>query len=99
MFCSYFKGWNQLNHQPVLKFPHFFPASLQAKTAGISKLVDDEAISILQTKNKFSLALVLSNFFYHIFDIILWKHFLEYLQKVNLKVLFGSTYEFLGKFP
>ena len=24
-------SWNQLNHQPVLKFPHFFPASLQAK--------------------------------------------------------------------
>ena len=26
---------------PVLKFLHFFLASLQAKTAGISKLVDD----------------------------------------------------------
>ena len=47
MSCSWFKGWNQLNHQPVLKFPHFFPASLQEKTAGISKLVDDEASSIL----------------------------------------------------
>jgi len=45
-----------------------------------------------------TLAHVLSNFFHHIFDIILWKHFLEYLQKVNLRVLFGSTYEFLGKF-
>ena len=41
------EGWNQPNHQPVLKFPHFFPASLQAKTEGISKLVDDEAGSIL----------------------------------------------------
>ena len=41
------KNWNQLNHQPVLKLPHFFPASLQAKTAGISKLVDDKAGSIL----------------------------------------------------
>ena len=47
IFCFYFKGWNQLNHQPVLKFPHFFPASLQAKTVRISKLVDDEACSIL----------------------------------------------------
>ena len=47
MICSQFKGWNQRNHQPVLKFPHFFPASLQAKTAEISKLVDDEAGSIL----------------------------------------------------
>jgi len=45
-----------------------------------------------------TLVLVLSDFFHHIFDIILWKHFLEYLQKVNLKVLFGSTNEFLGKF-
>jgi len=47
MSCSWFKRWNQLNHQPVLKFPHFFTASLQAKTSGISKLVDDEAGSIL----------------------------------------------------
>ena len=47
MSCSLFKGWNQLNHHPVLKFPHFFPASLQAKTVGISKLVDDKADSIL----------------------------------------------------
>ena len=47
MTFSQFKGWNQLNHQLVLKFPHFFPASQQAKTAGISKLVDDKAISIL----------------------------------------------------
>ena len=39
-----------LNHQPVLKFPNFFPVSLQAKTAEISKLVDDEAGSILVTK-------------------------------------------------
>ena len=45
--CSKFKGWNQLNHQPVLKLPHFFPGSLQAKTAGISKLVNDEADSSL----------------------------------------------------
>ena len=54
MSCSSFRGWNQLNHQPDLKFPHFFTASLQAKTAGISKLVDDEAGSILQTNNKLS---------------------------------------------
>ena len=47
MTCTQFKGWNQLYHQPVLKFSHFFPASLQAKTAGISKLVDNEADSIL----------------------------------------------------
>jgi len=44
-----------------------------------------------------TLALVLSDFFHHIFDIILWKNFLEYLQKVNLKELFGSIYEFLSK--
>ena len=37
IFCISFKGQNQPYHQPVLKFPHFFPASLQAKTAGISK--------------------------------------------------------------
>ena len=37
----------QLNHQPVLKLPQFFPASLQVKRGGISKLVDDEAGSIL----------------------------------------------------
>ena len=49
------KGWSQLHHQPVLKFPHFFPASLQAKTAEISKLVDEEAGSILETKTKLSL--------------------------------------------
>ena len=30
------------------EFPHFFPGSLQAKTAGISKLDDDDkAVSIL----------------------------------------------------
>ena len=56
MSCSLFKGRNQLNHQPVLKFSHFFPANLQAKTAGISKLVDDEAGFILYTKNKLSLS-------------------------------------------
>ena len=38
-----------------MKFPYFFPTSLQAKTAGISKLVDDEACSILSTKNIISL--------------------------------------------
>ena len=47
MTFSLFKGWNQLNHQPVSKFLHFFLASLQTKTAGISKLVDDEDGSIL----------------------------------------------------
>ena len=47
MSCSYFKGCNQLNHQLVLKFLGFFPVSLNAKTAGVSKLVDDEAGSIL----------------------------------------------------
>ena len=31
----------------ILKFRLFFPASLQAKTAGISNLVDDEAGFIL----------------------------------------------------
>ena len=36
-----------LNNQPVLKFQHFIPASLKAKTAGISKIVDDKAGSIL----------------------------------------------------
>ena len=40
----------------ILKFSHFFPATLQAKTAGISNLVDDEAGSILQTKGKLSLS-------------------------------------------
>jgi len=39
----------------VLKFPLFFHASLQAKTAGIPKLVDDKTGSIPQTKNKISL--------------------------------------------
>ena len=57
IFCFQFKGWNQPQHQPVLKFPHFNPASLQAKTAGISKLVDDKAGSILLNKKKISLPL------------------------------------------
>ena len=43
IICFQFKGWNQLHHQPDLKFPLFFPASLQAKTAGISKSVDVKA--------------------------------------------------------
>ena len=51
--CFYFKGWNQLNHHPVLKFPHFFTASLQAKTAGISKLVDAEALSVFKIKTNY----------------------------------------------
>ena len=55
MTCSYFKRWNKLTHQPVMKFPHSFSTSLQAKTAGISKLGDDEVGSILQNKNKLAL--------------------------------------------
>ena len=47
MSCAWFKGWSQLHHQPVLKFLHFFPANLQAKTAGILELVDNEACFIL----------------------------------------------------
>jgi len=38
-----------------LKFPLFLPAGWQEKSAKISKLVDDEASSILETKNKSSL--------------------------------------------
>ena len=26
IICFWFKGWNQLHHQPVLKFPLFLPA-------------------------------------------------------------------------
>ena len=48
-----------VNHQPVLKFLHFFPASLQATTMGISKLVDDKAGSILWIKNKISLKILI----------------------------------------
>ena len=47
MTCSQFKGWSQLNHQPILKFPHFFPAGLQAKTEEILKLLDYEAGLVL----------------------------------------------------
>ena len=42
-----FKGWNQIHHQPVLKFPLFLLARQQEKSAGISKLVDDQDGSIL----------------------------------------------------
>ena len=45
--CFQFKRWNQLHHQPVLKFPLFLPAGQQEKSAGISKLFDDKAGSIL----------------------------------------------------
>ena len=41
IICFYFKGWNQLHHQPVLKFTLILPAGWQEKSAGISKLVDD----------------------------------------------------------
>ena len=54
IICFQFKGWNHLHHQPVLKFLLFLPAGQQEKSAEISKLVDDEAGSILSTKNKIS---------------------------------------------
>ena len=47
IFCFQFKGWNQPYNQPVLKFPPFLPADQLEKSAGISKLVDDKAGSIL----------------------------------------------------
>ena len=52
MTFSKFKGWNQLNHQPGLKFPYFFPASLQAKTAGISKWLMIRLVPSFKLKTK-----------------------------------------------
>ena len=47
MISSQFKGWYQLNTKRVLKFPHFFPASLQEKTADISmKLVPSFKVNL-----------------------------------------------------
>ena len=37
----------------VLKFPHFFPASLQAKTAGISKLLMIRLVPSFKLKTKY----------------------------------------------
>jgi len=37
----------------ILKFPHFFPASLQAKTAGISKWSMTRLVPSLKPKTKY----------------------------------------------
>ena len=53
IFHFKFKGWNQCYHHPVLKFPHFFHASLQTKTAGISKLMMVRLILSFKLKIKY----------------------------------------------
>ena len=83
IFCFQFKGWNQPYHQPVLKFPRFFPACLQAKTVAISKLVDDKAGSILQTENKISLCKSLLRSLSY-----LVRYLLKYLNFLQQSLLF-----------
>ena len=53
IFSFQFKGLDQSYHQPVLKFPHFFPASLPAKTAGISKLLMIRLVTYFKLKTKY----------------------------------------------
>ena len=51
--CSEFRGLKEFNHQLVLKFPQFLPASLQAKTAGISKLLMIRLVPSFKLKTKY----------------------------------------------
>ena len=51
IICFQFKGWNHLQHQPVLKFPKL-PTDQQEKSAGISKWSMIRLVPFFKLKTK-----------------------------------------------